>query len=125
MEKRGRAEETRKNTRQFINWVFGILRTGAPTLFAQAPLLFIVESPRSANVDILKLKQYNYPTARNSLLKANCGRLAQLVEHSLDVRRVSGSSPLTSTKLRLYAQFACGAFSFGIAKLWYMRAVVM
>ena len=25
------------------------------------------------------------------------GRLAQLVEHSLDVRRVSGSSPLTST----------------------------
>lgn len=26
------------------------------------------------------------------------GRLAQLVEHSLDVRRVSGSSPLTSTK---------------------------
>ena len=27
------------------------------------------------------------------------GRLAQLVEHSLDVRRVSGSSPLTSTSL--------------------------
>ena len=26
------------------------------------------------------------------------GRLAQLVEHSLDVRRVSGSSPLTSTR---------------------------
>ena len=26
------------------------------------------------------------------------GRLAQLVEHSLDVRRVSGSSPLMSTK---------------------------
>ena len=26
------------------------------------------------------------------------GRLAQLVEHSLDVRVVSGSSPLTSTK---------------------------
>ena len=25
------------------------------------------------------------------------GRLAQLVEHSLDVRRVSGSSPLSST----------------------------
>lgn len=25
------------------------------------------------------------------------GRLAQLVEHSLDVRNVSGSSPLTST----------------------------
>ena len=29
------------------------------------------------------------------------GRLAQLVEHSLDVRRVSGSSPLTSTKIAL------------------------
>ena len=28
------------------------------------------------------------------------GRLAQLVEHSLDVRRVSGSSPLSSTKKR-------------------------
>ena len=27
------------------------------------------------------------------------GRLAQLVEHSLDVRRVSGSSPLTSTTM--------------------------
>ena len=26
------------------------------------------------------------------------GRLAQLVEHALDVRRVSGSSPLSSTK---------------------------
>ena len=26
------------------------------------------------------------------------GRLAQLVEHSLDVRRVSGSIPLSSTK---------------------------
>ncbi len=26
------------------------------------------------------------------------GRLAQLVEHPLDVRRVSGSSPLSSTK---------------------------
>lgn len=26
------------------------------------------------------------------------GHLAQLVEHALDVRRVSGSSPLTSTK---------------------------
>ena len=25
------------------------------------------------------------------------GRLAQLVEHALDVRRVSGSSPLSST----------------------------
>ena len=34
------------------------------------------------------------------------GRLAQLVEHSLDVRRVSGSSPLTSTK-------SPGASAFG------------
>ena len=33
----------------------------------------------------------------NDARSAN-GRLAQLVEHSLDVRRVSGSSPLTSTK---------------------------
>ena len=30
--------------------------------------------------------------------KQDFGRLAQLVEHSLDVRRVSGSSPLSSTK---------------------------
>ena len=29
------------------------------------------------------------------------GRLAQLVEHSLDVRRVSGSSPLTSTNKKV------------------------
>ena len=28
------------------------------------------------------------------------GRLAQLVEHALDVRRVSGSSPLSSTKTK-------------------------
>lgn len=32
---------------------------------------------------------YNNPVA---------GRLAQLVEHALDVRRVSGSSPLSSTR---------------------------
>ena len=30
--------------------------------------------------------------------KQALGRLAQLVEHSLDVRRVSGSSPLSSTR---------------------------
>ena len=29
------------------------------------------------------------------------GRLAQLVEHALDVRRVSGSSPLSSTRKRI------------------------
>ena len=34
------------------------------------------------------------PCYNNSAL----GRLAQLVEHALDVRRVSGSSPLSSTK---------------------------
>ena len=34
------------------------------------------------------------------------GRLAQLVEHSLDVRRVSGSSPLTSTNKKRQAM-AC------------------
>lgn len=34
-------------------------------------------------------------------LTAQCGHLAQLVEHSLDVRRVSGSSPLMSTKRAL------------------------
>ena len=30
--------------------------------------------------------------------KTKYGQLAQLVEHSLDVRRVSGSSPLLSTR---------------------------
>ena len=30
------------------------------------------------------------------------GRLAQLVEHALDVRRVSGSSPLSSTKKTIH-----------------------
>ena len=33
------------------------------------------------------------------IMKLVSGRLAQLVEHSLDVRKVSGSSPLTSTML--------------------------
>lgn len=32
------------------------------------------------------------------LSSGRSGRLAQLVEHLLDVQRVSGSSPLTSTK---------------------------
>lgn len=38
------------------------------------------------------------------------GRLAQLVEHSLDVRVVSGSSPLTSTNKK--ASPIGGAFLF-------------
>ena len=35
------------------------------------------------------------------IITLESGRLAQLVEHSLDVRRVSGSSPLASTRKRL------------------------
>ena len=34
---------------------------------------------------------------RHAIIILASGRLAQLVEHSLDVRRVSGSSPLSST----------------------------
>lgn len=43
------------------------------------------------------------------------GRLAQLVEHALDVRRVSGSSPLSSTtyeKSELFPLGMCSDFLF-------------
>ena len=48
-------------------------------------------------LDKFKRLLYNNTCA----LRRRYGRLAQLVEHSLDVRRVSGSSPLTSTKRAL------------------------
>ena len=38
------------------------------------------------------------------------GRLAQLVEHLLDVQRVSGSSPLSSTKEHMPSQTVCVLF---------------
>ena len=50
----------------------------------------------------------------NNLAFKKRGRLAQLVEHLLDVQRVSGSSPLSSTRKKtsvgcLFSViFACG-----------------
>ena len=44
-----------------------------------------------------------------NIFAVNVGHLAQLVEHSLDVRRVSGSSPLMSTNVRNH-MFDCGFF---------------
>ena len=43
-------------------------------------------------------KKQIYVIISSASQRCGYGRLAQLVEHSLDVRRVSGSSPLTSTK---------------------------
>lgn len=44
------------------------------------------------------------------------GRLAQLVEHALDVRRVSGSSPLSSTKQRALKPQRFRGFRYFIQK---------
>ena len=41
------------------------------------------------------------------------GRLAQLVEHALDVRRVSGSSPLSSTRKETPFVYRTKGVSFG------------
>ena len=46
-------------------------------------------------------KKQIYVIISSASQRCGYGRLAQLVEHSLDVRRVSGSSPLTSTKRAL------------------------
>ncbi len=43
------------------------------------------------------------------------GRLAQLVEHPLDVREVTGSSPVSSTRSPRAIGF--GAFVFGMKKI--------
>jgi hypothetical protein len=48
------------------------------------------------------------------------GRLAQLVEHSLDVRRVSGSSPLSSTRKKCIAIL----FLRGIAMHFIMQIII-
>ena len=44
-----------------------------------------------------KWKKYLTKSVKPCIIHHAPGRLAQLVEHALDVRRVSGSSPLSST----------------------------
>mgnify|MGYP000959240513 FL=1 len=52
---------------------------------------------RSKNYDLTDHRHMVYYSHRSPEMTLN-GRLAQLGEHLLDVQRVSGSSPLASTK---------------------------
>ena len=45
------------------------------------------------------------------------GRLAQLVEHPLDVREVTGSSPVSSTKQKPCSRYGYGVFCCVLSKL--------
>ena len=51
------------------------------------------------SVDKSNVIDYNQPCCSGKrLMRQTSGRLAQLVEHPLDVREVTGSSPVSSTK---------------------------